>query len=209
MNDSELAENFYKACFHYAKVNGDDPSNDVTFDFDTDWVKLVDNGSGIQITQWSNTTSQPTNTQLKAYSVNEVQQTWNLFMSQKGLGREIGTSAITFTGPWNGTKSVNFLYDREGTKISGAIESLADTVGNNTSTIIQSTVAIPISIRPNVELDWPMIVKENGTKKYGLMKITTSGVIQIYPDLAESNFIANTGNNGFNGIAVGYSLKTV
>ena len=70
MNDAELAQNFYIACYHYALNNGSNPTDD--------FVKLrMDQGGNIVIDQWNHDSTEPTNTDLKVPDLATVQATWD------------------------------------------------------------------------------------------------------------------------------------
>ena len=73
MNDSELYENYYAACYHYAVTNGTKPN---THDL---WVDLIDTGDAdIRINSWQHDTTKPTNDQLKVFTKAEVQSSLTL-----------------------------------------------------------------------------------------------------------------------------------
>ena len=68
MNDTQLEQNFYTACYHYAKQI--DPN--VLSDF----VTLKKEAGQTSIIAWNHNSTQPSNEDLKAFSTITVQQTW-------------------------------------------------------------------------------------------------------------------------------------
>jgi hypothetical protein len=70
MNDQELQENFYMACLKYAMDNGGVPDIDA---FIAQRV-LNEEPEGISIASWTHPSTQPTTTDLKTYSVSDLDE---------------------------------------------------------------------------------------------------------------------------------------
>lgn len=69
MDDTELNNNFFIACYHYAKNNGSTPTDDQFVG-----MKLVN--TTWTIISWNHDSQQPSTTDLKAATLITVQQTW-------------------------------------------------------------------------------------------------------------------------------------
>jgi hypothetical protein len=90
MNDQELYDNFLYACVTYANDNGthvDDPNS---------LCELYDDGMGsISITAWYHNSTQPSNEDLKAYTLEQVQHTATVYQNQQKLNETLMLSFTT------------------------------------------------------------------------------------------------------------------
>lgn len=76
MNDTELRENFFNACVHYANANGTEVSDDT-------FASLMDKSGTISITNWNHDSQKPTLGQLKAFNVADVQASGKAFYNKE------------------------------------------------------------------------------------------------------------------------------
>jgi len=206
MNNSELEENFYFACYHYAKTIGPDPI--VTQDPDTDFVFLQDDGSGTYINIWNHSSTQPTNTQLKTYTVQQVQDSWNQYLKDNIATNplnESGTILLTLSGPWASNQNINIGYIANKNVVTMNFPTLS-IASDSSGGIIQATSAIKLLLRPNITTYFPIIVEDNGNKQFGTLEFNSSGIIKIYADANRNNFSLNGGNYGFENTHISYCL---
>ena len=206
MNNTELSNNFYIACFHYAKTIGPDPTITDTDDF----VYLsCSSDNVISIAQWNHASPQPTNTMLKNYSVQTVLDTWNTYLKQNTDSYRInenGSFNLTFSGPWSSNKTLSFKYIINENTVVINIPTISYTSNSNASPII-STTAMKISLRPSNILSFPIIVENNGTKQFGSLQINSNGYLVFYTDPNKNSFYGNvSGNSGFEATSVSYAI---
>lgn len=69
MNDEELQENFCHACLKYAMDNGGVPDIDAFL-----LQRVLNEEEEISIASWTHSSTQPTTTDLKAYSVSDLDE---------------------------------------------------------------------------------------------------------------------------------------
>lgn len=221
MNNSELYSNFYKACLHYIYLNA---SGNVLPIYE-DFVAFINDhhaknptSDDLTITNWNHATSEPNHTTLESYTVSEVYDTYDRWCRQLLYNYDFllmgaplpihdnRTTSMYFTGPWSGSQNLILGLERNKLKCTICIPALSVS-GNNTSSAIESTSQLTHTYRPTNATSWPIIVKENGTGKFGCLDIDSSGNVKIYSDAGGSNFSANTGQNGFNETTVSYVLS--
>jgi len=203
MNDSELENYFYIACYHYAKTIGPNPTITDTNDF----VYLINDGSGITIAEWNHSSVQPTNTVLKTYSVDTILNTWNAYIKENTNIYKIdenNTFDISLSGPWLTNKTITIKYVVSQNIVSMNFPTISYTSDSNSNPII-STTPIKISIRPTSTVSFQIIVENNSNKQFGCVKIDTSGYISIYIDANKNNF-SSSGNSGFEGTGITYNI---
>jgi len=90
MNDQELYDNFLYACVTYANNNGSKVTDTSTL------CELYDDGSGeMQILSWNHDSKQPTDDQLKAYTLEQVQLTATTYNNQALINNAVILSFTT------------------------------------------------------------------------------------------------------------------
>jgi len=207
MNDTELQENYYIACYHYAKTIGPDPV--VTQDPITDFAIISDNGDSIlYIVNWNHSSTQPTNTELKTYTVQQVQDSWNQYLKDNITTNplnESGTILLTLSGPWASNQNINIGYIANKNVVTMNFPTLS-IASDSSGGIIQATSAIKLLLRPIITTYFPIIVEDNGNKQFGTLELNSSGIIKIYADANRNNFSLNGGNYGFENTHISYCL---
>jgi len=204
MNDTELEENFYEACYYYAKSIGPDPVITRHHDPLADFVFH----QGTFIENWNHSSTQPTNTQLKTYTVQQVQDAWNQFLRDNVSiipFNESGTIALTLSGPWAANQNINIGYMANNNVITMNFPTLS-IASDSSGGIIQATSAIKLLLRPIITTYFPIIVEDNGNKQFGTLELNSSGIIKIYADANRNNFSLNGGNYGFENTHISYCL---
>jgi hypothetical protein len=89
MNNQELYDNFFNACIVYAEDNGNNPVDE------NNLCDLTDNGNGtITINAWYHDSPQPSDNDLKAYTVAQITDRIRIRNNQKAL---IATKMLSFT----------------------------------------------------------------------------------------------------------------
>lgn len=207
MNDKELQENFYEACYHYAKTIG--PAPDVKFyDSADDFVVIFSDNNGARIGIWNHTSTEPTDTQLKKYTVKEVQDSWNLFLKSnlsKYPLNESGTIILTLRGPWDSDQDINIGYIANNNTITMNLQTLS-IISNSSGGAIVATSAVKLLLRPNTTTYFQITVEDNGNNQIGILEFNSSGIISIYADINLNNFSNNSGNYGFKNTHINYCL---
>lgn len=208
MNDSELQQNYYEACYHYAKTIGPDPIVNI-YDPISDFVELTISISNVKsINLWNHSSTQPTNTQLKTYTVQQVQDSWNQYLKDNIATNplnESGTILLTLSGPWASNQNINIGYIANKNVVTMNFPTLS-IASDSSGGIIQATSAIKLLLRPNITTYFPIIVEDNGNKQFGTLELNSSGIIKIYADANRNNFSLNGGNYGFENTHISYCL---
>lgn len=207
MNDTELINNYFIACVHYAQLNdsGNLPLN-------SSFVSLEMNGPSLNdltITLWNHSTSQPNTAILQAYTLNDINITSDRWLRhQAKIGENTipnGSYSAYLNGPWSGSQNITIDYTVEKGRVTLDFPMISVS-GNNSSSHISSLTYLPIYIRPPVTKSWPIVVKNDGTGQFGCLDIDTSGNITIMADATGSTFSSGTGNYGINATSVSYNL---
>lgn len=206
MNDSELYDNFYLACYLYAYNQGPTPIVDLP---PNDFVDVLYESGEVNIQTWNHVSSQPSDATLKLFTLNDMEISKNLYTRQKIMNGDAITmdfsSNISLIGPWSGSQNVNIPISIQKKNIHLEIPDI-DFSGNNTSSVISSSEPISILIRPLKKKSWTIVVKDNGVLKVGCLDIDTSGNLTICAGVDGASFSSGTGMYGCNSTSVSYNL---
>ena len=197
MTPQELFDNYYKTCYHYAYVRD--------INVDSNFVSLKMANNTITITNWNHTATQPTENDLLAYTLSDVDQTWELRNKNQEQTNHSSTFQFDLTGPWFGTQQIDFKYSLSDCNLILMIPEIK-VIGDNSSSIIQSTNQISFINRPRNDLIFIVSIIENGIRKMGILEILADGNIKIYSSVTLSNFLANIGDNGLHATSVSYLI---
>lgn len=112
---------------------------------------------------------------------------------------------LSMSGPWTSPQSATLTMTRNQDYVSLDWNGSAFDVGvsPNPATTI-TTAALPMAYWPLFERWFPVYVTDAGTMKTGTMHVAVDGIITFYT-LVNAPFVG-TGNTGFPGFSVGYSV---
>lgn len=201
MNDSELNANFKKACVHYAKQYGYDGISPLL-----GWSRQTNPWS---IIHWHHNSIQPTIEQLKSYTVDEVNNSWDVYKRTLQIQKKQPydtTLSLVYSGPWSVTPSSTIQIHALGTNIKLTFLKFTQIGDGTTSGPIKSTNQIPYVVRPNDEIIELKQITENGEPKLGVLKVDSSGFVTWYSSANNTNFTANAGSNGYSGTTLTYDI---
>ncbi len=207
MNDTELKNNFYEACYHYAKTVGPNPNVDRST-FRSNFVVITNVANYPNIDTWNHSSSEPTNTQLKTYTVQQVQDSWATYLKDNISTiplNEVGTIALTFSGPWASDQNINISYTASKNVITFNLQTLSIASDSSGGAIV-ATSAVKLLLRPNITCYFALIVEDNGNKQFGTLEFNSGGIISIYADANRNNFSLNSGNYGLENTHFSYCL---
>lgn len=89
------------------------------------------------------------------------------------------TVDTTATGIWAAAQNITFRFQRWGKQVSISWTSIAPAAANAAS-FITITAAIPVNYRPAATIYLNPLIQDNSVDSWGLMKITSAGVITIH-----------------------------
>ena len=209
MNNNQLEEHYFNACYHYAKNNSITDPIMAENPMDN-FVVLVSIDSKVNIHRWNHDSPQPDETTLKSYTVRQVTDTMNTFLKQeyKNGNRQISLSENTtysFSGPWASNQDINIGLSLINNRVTIQLPTVS-IAGNSTSVAIESTSNIPFFYRPSTEQTFIIAVKNANTVQMGCCMIGTDGSIHIHSNLACDPFTSSTDNHGFLATSVSYLL---
>jgi hypothetical protein len=112
--------------------------------------------------------------------------------------------ATTLSGIWAANQSFNPKYLITGSRISMTWDANILATANTATNIVMSA-NIPLAYRPSTTLYFPIRVIDNGTSKWGLAVVSSSGPLTIYADETQANFLGS-GTSGTYATSLSWSV---